>query len=229
MNLDGRLGRLYPTLTAKERFVMVLRAYREERPQDIAVVRSTPEHQRREYNRYIALLSACNRDLGFYVLLLKEAAATLAARTGLAWAAASLPACVEGLARLVPAKQRAKAEKALRLSVLPVDLPWRPEPAGPTWAELAEELLEDVREEADSLWREVRAVEVVLEELSGEFEGEDLAKPGLREEIAGLKEAVLGARRLLYGEPPEAPEAGQRELDGVRELISITSGYYAGF
>src|SRR5215207_4947917 len=71
MRADSRLTRLMPTLTARERAVLVLRAQRlgqnVEEPR-----RSMPPEQRREYNRYMALAFVAGCQLRTLIYVLKN-------------------------------------------------------------------------------------------------------------------------------------------------------------
>jgi len=54
---DGRLDKLYPALTAKERALMVLRAWKQDEEEDRRVRLTMPEGQIREFNRSIDLMN----------------------------------------------------------------------------------------------------------------------------------------------------------------------------
>lgn len=66
---DGRLNRVYPALTARERGVLVLRAWKQDRDEDPLVRRTMPPSQAAEFNRYIDLMNGVN-ELRPYVLAL---------------------------------------------------------------------------------------------------------------------------------------------------------------
>jgi len=66
-----RLDRLYPALSAKERAVLVLKAWKEDRETDPAVRYSMPQAQAAEFNRLIGLMNAANFHLGRYVLVIE--------------------------------------------------------------------------------------------------------------------------------------------------------------
>jgi hypothetical protein len=75
---DGRLNKVYPGLTAKERALLVLRAWKEGGEEDSLVRRTMPPYQGAEFNRYIDLMTGVN-ELRPYVLAL----GTLADQLGL--------------------------------------------------------------------------------------------------------------------------------------------------
>jgi hypothetical protein len=66
---DGRVDRLYPALTARERAVLVLRAWKEGGEEDSLVRRTMPPYQAAEFNQYINLMNGVN-ELRPYVLAL---------------------------------------------------------------------------------------------------------------------------------------------------------------
>jgi len=53
----GRLDKLYPALTAKERALLVLRAWKQDEEEDRQVRLTMPDGQAREFNRYIDLMN----------------------------------------------------------------------------------------------------------------------------------------------------------------------------
>jgi len=67
--MERRLERLYPALSAKERAILVLRAWKEAKEPDPAVRFSMPSGQAPEFNRLVDLMNAANFDLGQYVLV----------------------------------------------------------------------------------------------------------------------------------------------------------------
>ena len=82
MSIDGRLDKLSPALTAKERAVLILRASKEGVPQDPQIRSSMPPEQALEFNRYIGLMNGVNAFLTFYTGILDQSLAALDARYG---------------------------------------------------------------------------------------------------------------------------------------------------
>jgi hypothetical protein len=70
MSGNQRLDRLYPALTAKERALLVLRAWKADQEEDVAVRRTMPADQGRDFNHYIHLMNAANLDAGKYIAVL---------------------------------------------------------------------------------------------------------------------------------------------------------------
>jgi hypothetical protein len=82
---NQRLDRLYPALTAKERALLVLRAWKADQQEDVAVRRTMPAEQGLEFNRYLHLMNAANLDAGKYIAVLKGISGELNLRA--AWLA----------------------------------------------------------------------------------------------------------------------------------------------
>jgi hypothetical protein len=82
MSIDGRLDRLTPALTAKERAILILRASKEGTPEDPELRTRMPAEQAREFNHYIGLMNGVNIFLTFYAGVLNQALAYLDARYG---------------------------------------------------------------------------------------------------------------------------------------------------
>jgi hypothetical protein len=68
---DRRLDRLYPALSAKERGLLVLLAYKAGEQPDRTIYDTCPPAQGAAFNRYIALMNACNVELATVVLILR--------------------------------------------------------------------------------------------------------------------------------------------------------------
>jgi hypothetical protein len=85
MSGTGRLDKLYPALTAKERALLVLRAWKGDQQEDAAVRRTMPQSQARDFNHYINLMNAANGDLGMYIVVLNGIANQLSSKS--AWLA----------------------------------------------------------------------------------------------------------------------------------------------
>jgi len=67
---DGRLDKLYPALTAKERALLVLRAWKQDEEEDRRVRLTMPEGQIREFNRSIDLMNGAH-SLTPYIYVLR--------------------------------------------------------------------------------------------------------------------------------------------------------------
>lgn len=82
MRADGRLGRLYPALSARERAALVLRAWKEGREEEPELRATLPPGQAEEFHRLVALLHATNGTLAGAVAVLGERLRLLRAAWG---------------------------------------------------------------------------------------------------------------------------------------------------
>jgi len=80
MSIDSRLSKLAPVLTARERAVLILQSWQEDRPEEPAWRRTMPQSQAVEFNRYIALMNATNRFLANVIGYLERSAKEIALR-----------------------------------------------------------------------------------------------------------------------------------------------------
>ena len=71
MSAEQRLERLYPALTAKERGLLVLRAYKAGQRPDPEIYHRTPSIQGPAFNRYIRLMNAVNVELATVLQILQ--------------------------------------------------------------------------------------------------------------------------------------------------------------
>ncbi len=78
---SSRLDSLYPALTAKERAILVLKATKEDRDEDLRVRRSMPRQQAIEFNRLIDLIRGV-RHLSLYIAMLEQIVGNLSLRYG---------------------------------------------------------------------------------------------------------------------------------------------------
>ncbi len=77
----NRLQKLYPALTAKERAILVLKACREDRDEDLRVRQSMPRQQITKFNRLIDLIRGVYH-LALYIALLEQSVDNLSLRYG---------------------------------------------------------------------------------------------------------------------------------------------------
>ena len=81
MNLnDRRLDTLSSGLSARERAVMRLRAFKDDAPEPAGLHRSTPDRQIQEVNELLALANATHREITWYAIWLQARAETAALR-----------------------------------------------------------------------------------------------------------------------------------------------------
>ena len=88
-------------------------------------------------------------------------------------------------------------------------------------AEVAEVLEARLRGDLVQRWKELRAAEIVLEEMREEFGGEDAAHPKLRQSLGECKLKVQELREGMerFGLPVELEEPDQELVEQVRGLL----------
>ena len=67
MSIDSRLSRLAPALSARERAILVLNAWKEGKEDDPSWRRTMPQNQAHEFNRYIGLMNVANRQIAIVI------------------------------------------------------------------------------------------------------------------------------------------------------------------
>jgi len=80
VSLDSRLARLAPALTAQERAILILEAWKDGREEDPFWRTSMPQEQTRAFNRYIDLINTANPVLGHLITALYHQARELELR-----------------------------------------------------------------------------------------------------------------------------------------------------
>jgi hypothetical protein len=80
VSIDSRLSRLSPALSALERAILILNAWKEGKEEDPSWRRYMPADQTQAFNRYIGLMNVANRQFGIYIGLLARSAAELRLR-----------------------------------------------------------------------------------------------------------------------------------------------------
>jgi hypothetical protein len=177
VSIDSRLGRLMPALSARERAILVLRSLRQKTPEDPSWRSTMPSEQTREFNRLIVLFNACNIYLPLYITVIEQRTQQLYVH--LNWMQTIIAMGLQGekLGDLIPASKRGKAEAAANKRPL-LTLPWMAEVDDQSWIQVAEDMHAGLRAWLVSLWQELRSVDLLLDEVAREFEGEDPTAPG---------------------------------------------------
>lgn len=218
MSLRNRLTSLAPTLSAKERAILLLRSHHKDEEEDPEVRRTMPAEQRPEFHRFLGLIYVANGELAVYIrvlaheannlkcdrdqiVLLEDASHQLEAQLGL-----EPPATVRGW------------RKRERITV--------PE----FFHGLAAELRDSLSKRVVQHWQELRATELEWDEIAAELDGEDPVHPLVREQAAEtattLRElaAFLGLPAKRLTEPPEAMRAEFRALvDRAFKFLAVAA------
>ena len=234
MSGESRLDRLYPALTARERGLLVLRAYKAGEKPDQAIYRTCPAAQGREFNRYIRLMNAVNTEVAYALMLVNGQVRQVDLKY--AWLMTLLLWGME-VDNLGDHLLGAIKDPALRRDVrtmmkrspgalqVPIDLN----------APLAEDsvqegvgrglvvaLLTGVKDGIERHWRELRSVEIAVAEIAeAEFDGEELFQPDVQATLDEAKETLKTVHQGIapYVEPFVLPDPRDEDVELARKLI----------
>ncbi len=244
MSAEQRLSRLYPALTARERGLLVLRAYKADEKPDPRIYHTCPSAQGAAFNRYIALLNAVNVELATVVLILRTQIDKTALKyswlmTAVIW---GMETHAMGRHVLAATKDRKLRKDVRRLMArapsdvrVPLDLTVplaEPETFEKGYGdETVKALLFGIHQDVRQHWAELRAIEIAVQEVAEEFGGKDPLKADHARDDRRLPAAVydparrraavrgdraVGARRGRRRARTEAHrEAGGRVTAGV--------------
>ena len=194
---EARMKGISEGLTAQERGLLVLRAWKEGKNEDWTWRSMMPAWQVRDFNRLIGLMNGVNQTLGVYLYAISQEVEKLSLRLG--W-----------LISLTLWSMRTS------------ELPTHTAP-GPIESELIELHQGALREGIGQRWQQVTAVEVVVDEIAREFDGEDPAVSRVRQSLDHTKlelQAIFEqVTQLGLLEEIELSEPGEEALAEVRELI----------
>jgi len=187
-NTDRRLDRLYGALSPKQRAILVLRAWKEDREPGYHLLSSRTEREAQEYNRIIDLLGAAGDELTHYLTVVHLYVGQLEIR--LSW---FLTAQLWALA----AREPKEAE------------------------DLAGAVRDGLAGGIALRWRELGALEAVLEEIADEVDGEDALHPEARElfdktkeQLQTLHQEVTARGGACVLEPPRP-----QEVEALRAVV----------
>jgi len=232
---EKQLEGLYPALSAKERALLVLHAVKEDRDADPAIRWTMPGNQRLLYHQLIGTINALNCELASVIFILHEQAEKVALKltwlqTLHLWSGETsvLGALLLKHGKTLPADVRRDVKKLLKraptFDEVPFDLE-RPFSDIPVLGEgygdeLARAIAFGLRDSLLQHWREIRAIEVVVEEAREEFDGEDPLHPDVLRLLDEAKATLLDVHLRCdpYVGGIELPEPEQ-DLANVRLLI----------
>jgi hypothetical protein len=196
MSGEQRLNRVYPALSARERGLLVLKAYKAGEKPDPQIYHSTPDAQAHAFNRYVHLMNACNVELATVLAIMREQMDKAELKyswlmTALIW---GLETQVLGRHALAATKDRklrkdirrlmARAPSDLRVPIDPTVPPEEPATFKKGYGDATvHALLFGINQSLQQHWRELRAIEIVVQEVAEEFGGEDPLQPDTREMI----------------------------------------------
>jgi len=197
--LAARLGRLTPVLTARERAAVVIQNELAGQEPDPDLRRSMPREQLTEFNRYLALYYIANAELATVCLSLSLQAELLIDCT-------STPRQLEKAAAMVAEETGEELKTESRRA--------RRKRSSLTVPQFLLGLAQDVREGQRRValyrWKELRAIEIVWDEIAAELGCDDVLHPSARQMAETAKEklrSLIEAGGTKRRKPPGPDEA----------------------
>ena len=225
------LGTMYTRLTARERVVAMLEAYKAGKQPDPRLFSTIPPEQGTEYNRYLRRLDRLEQEGRVWVLALARATSALETLSGWLLTVHLVAASLEALtddgaagsrrrARTPDVRDQALATLQRRLAAcaFPAEADGR---AGEEPRALRPILEERLRRELGDRWAELRAVEIEVDALNTTLDCPDVLMPDLRLVLDDCRERLqaLTAEFRHLGVPVALAEPGEQYLDLVAPLF----------
>lgn len=189
---ETRVKHVYGGLTVKERAILRLRAYKEDRAEDPELYRSTPQFQVGQVDREMAFVDALHDHVAWFASLLASHADGLRLRHALAGALGLWEAhagrIVESLAR----PELPEEAKAALWSLCEEAPLVRMEGKA---SELCEAFVDGVAEGLARVWSELLAVDEVVAWGAERFEGEEPLHPEVRYDIEAVRAQLVALAR----------------------------------
>jgi hypothetical protein len=212
VSLAARLDRVLPSLTARQRAVLVLRTLAAGQEPDAALRGIGDQRERRAFNRYMGLLYVVNCELDAMLQSVLYALEQLAGWTNLellreAGALAATELGEQADPRVVKNWRKAKEVKVTEFLL-----------------GVAEEVRALELTQLLSLWREFRSLEAVWLELAAEFDGESPLLPEMRSKADRVLVALEEQGRRLAA-PRRLPGADPAVVADVRRRVEHTFAY----
>jgi hypothetical protein len=169
-------------------------------------------------------MNACNIYLPLYITMVEQHTAQLWLRVSWLMALMQSGRQLWELGKLVPASKRSAAENLMEGSFPVVELPWDTEEHEHSWLNVVDRMHAGHRLWLASLWQELRSIDVVLDDLAQEFDGEDPLRPIMR----GIVEKTRRDLSLLHSAfneeaPLELPEPDEESMELARKYFD--NGY----
>jgi hypothetical protein len=231
VSVDGRLTKLMPTLSARERAILVLGSFKDKTPEDPSWRSTMPPSQIAEFNGYIKLMDAANIHLGALIALLEQSVEKLALRE--AWLV-TLHLWGEHLIELKAAVDHClkppanKTDRKLR-RVLELAFDWSSEDGSVNvLVRLEDGLRKTIARCLADCWVEMRATEIVLDEATERLDGVDVLSPRNREPLTRIRTTLLSFKEQFecLGVEYELPEPDEEAVDLVREIVRRAERLY---
>ena len=216
MRSEDRLARVMRGLDARERVLLLHQALIEDRAPDPQIRASIPPEQYAEFNHYVALANGVLHTLVAFALSLQAQVETDRMRLSFLLAIAGW-----GL-------ERTKRGKKAGVGPSPPDALF-PAVEPPRWAAGERPSMDDVtrafalkqRLGIAATWAELRATEVVLDEVRAEFGGEEVAPDVLIEMLGDARNDLLQLHETSqpFSGPFELPDPNEAVAECLRIAV----------
>ncbi len=195
MSLNTELNKLMPALSAKERAMFVLPAMVTMTPENPHWRDGMSQDQTDGFNHYVSLMNATNMYLPLYITVVEQFVERCFAKLHRLMTLNELGICIWKIAELVPASKRREAEQMAAGVSSASSFPGVGEKLENSWFDLADSMELHIREDVVGLWQEMRAIEMLLDEVSAEFNGEDALRPFMRSQLQKARRRLNGPAR----------------------------------
>ncbi len=229
MSIDTRLSRLMPVLSARERAALAVRAFKDDEPEDPDWRRTMPRDQADEFRRLIGLENAVASPLSHMIHSLKKEVEKLEQKVTLIWELCNWDDNVTEIEEAADLVLQGVAPEAPGVSELRLRLakPYRDRDGGR--GELQAMIKARAVEMAayvQFFWGEMRAIEIVVEEVAAELGGEDPLKPLFREMLVYSKAGLTYLNQILeaVGSAVELQEPEEARLTELRAWVERHAG-----
>jgi hypothetical protein len=205
--LRSRLDRLTPVLTAKERAILALRAQNAGQERDPELLRM-PEEQRRAYDHYVGLVFVATAQLGALLHVIGNQIDHIESDLDLLAQLDGAASIIEAEWGQGPPDWSVKGWRKRKTLTVPEFL-----------RGLSHDLSANIEAELALRWQELRAVEIVWDEIALEFDGEDAAHPDLRARAAATKEKAVGLAAKLHPPRRKLPKPKEELVAMTRNIV----------
>jgi hypothetical protein len=222
VSLDQRLSRLAPALTAQERAILILEAWKEDKLEDPLWRQAMPQEQSRAFNHYIELMNEANRVLGVLINILFQQAEKVEMWQGWLTSLVCWQDHIDEIREAVRIEVKSPAARK-RLDAV---LDWTPEVDGRALPVMPGSLIEAMRETTAykliSAWIQVECIRAAVDDVAAEFNGIDPLRPALRQKITSTREKLQATKEHLQvlGMDVVLRDPLDEELEEIRSWLA---------
>ena len=229
MRINTRLSRLMPALSARERAALIVGAFKDDEPEDPAWRRTMPRDQVDEFGRLIDLENAVASPLSHMIHSLKKEVERLEQKVTLIWELCNWNDNVSEIERAATLVLQGVAPEAPGVSELRLRLakPYRDREGGRGKLQaMIKARAVEMATYVQFFWGEMRAIEIVVEEVAAELGGEDPLKPLFREMLERSKAGLTYFNQILeaLGSAVELQEPEEASLTDLRARVERNAG-----